>query len=119
MNAKQLFGLGIEELEVELSGLDKMEGYALGLGAGIPTRTEEVSHRSFKCGPRISVSDERRRREAVLFFFFSGANEAVPPKDGPVRLGELDAFVPKALDDVIEPRILVRKGKESAARPLG
>lgn len=113
VHAKQLFG--IEELKVELSGLNKMEGHALGLGAGIPTCTEEVSYRSCECGPRVNVSDERRRRETVLFFFFSGANEVVPPKDGPVRLGELNAFVPKALDDMIEPRVLVGQRKESAA----
>jgi hypothetical protein len=111
VHAEQLFRLKIEELEVELSGLDEVEGHALALGAGIPTRTEEVSHRSCECGPRVNVGDERRRREAVLLFFFSGAKEIVPPKDGPVRLGELDAFVPKALDDVIEPRILARQGK--------
>ena len=97
---------------MELSGLDKMEVHVLGLGAGIPTRTEEVSHRSCECGPRVNVGDERRRREAVLLFFFSGTKEIMPPKDGPVRLGEFDAFVPKALDDVIEARVLVnRQGK--------
>jgi hypothetical protein len=54
----------------------------------------------------------------VLFFFFSGAKEVVPPEDGPVRLAELDAFVPKALDDMIESRILGRQGKLSTARSL-
>lgn len=123
VHAKRLFGLGIKEVEVELSRLNKTEGHALSLGAGIPARAEEVSHRSCECcGPRVNVGDERRGRETVLFFFFGGAKEVMPPKDGPAHLGKLGAFVPKALDDVIEPRILIsetRRKSQLAAWPLG
>lgn len=115
MHAKQPFGFGVEELEVELSGLDEMEGHAFGLGTGMAARAGEAAHGGCECGPRVRVGDERRRREASLFFLFGGAEEAVPPEDGPVRLGELDAFVPEALDDVAKSRILIG-GKTKAKK---
>ena len=113
VHAEQPFSFGIEELEVELSSLDKTEGHAFGLGTGMAARAEQAAHRGCECGPHVRVGDERRRLEASLFFLFGGAEEVVPPEGGPVRLGELDAFVAEALDDVAKSWILIGGEKKA------
>jgi len=113
VDLKQLLGLGEEKLEVKLSGLDKFNGHAICLGAVSYTVAEKAVYRRRE--GRLRGRHGRRSREAPALFFLGGADEAIFPQNGPIRLCQLDAFVSEALDDMIKPRVL---NKQKRKKPL-
>ena len=104
--AKQPLFFRIEELKVELAGLDKVDGYTVRLGAGPHASAEKAVYRRGEGGFEGRGRHGQCSCEAPVFLFLGGTDQVVPAEDGPVRICQLGAFTSKALDDMVKPRVL-------------
>lgn len=105
-----------EKREVELPGLDKVDGQAVGLGAGTQAGPEDPAYRCGEGGFTVCrMSNRQGGREASALLFFSGADKFVFVEDVPVRVCQFDAFVSEPLNDIIKSRVL----KERVSKVLG
>ncbi len=77
MDPKQPLFFRIEELKVELAGLDKADGYAVRLGAGPYASAEKATYRLGEGGFKARGGDGRCRCEAPTFLFLGGTNQVV------------------------------------------
>ena len=118
VGSKQPLFFRIEELKVELAGLDKVDGYTVRLGAGPHASAEKAVYRRGEGGFEGRGRHGQCSCEAPVFLFLGGTDQVVPAEDGPVRICQLGAFASKALDDMVKPRILLEQNVSNEAAGL-
>ncbi len=78
VGSKQPLFFRIEELKVELAGLDKADGYTVRLGAGPHACAKKAAHRRGEGGFKGHGRDGRCGCEAPVFLFLGGTDQLVP-----------------------------------------
>ena len=77
MHPNQPLLFRVEELEVELAGLDKIDSETVRLGAGPHASAEKALYRPGEGGLELRGRDGRCRCESTMFLFLGGANQVV------------------------------------------